>query len=149
MRGGEFSKDYRSVYLFTPPEIFSYSHLPEQRRWQLREQPLSRGEFVRQPQLPPTFFAVGFRLVAPDRSHVTVSERFAAQLENPRGRFVIADIRAPGQPRGERCEVRGGALVEVDCRLPASGTWDVRLFEHAARYGSFEWIGSFVAAGGR
>ena len=44
------------------------SHFPKNRRGSLRSQPISRGEFLRQPMMRAQFFADGLDLVSPTRS---------------------------------------------------------------------------------
>ena len=63
----------RSTYLFTPPELFAYDHLPEDDAWQLVMHPISLGDFTRQPLLSPSIGELGIVLESPKRSQVTVS----------------------------------------------------------------------------
>ena len=53
--GRTFTKQYGTDYLFTPPEVFGVDHFPDNARWQLRDRPLTRGEFMRQPMLEAAF----------------------------------------------------------------------------------------------
>ncbi len=144
VNGDQFEKHYKSDYFLTPPDMFSLDHLPEEEDWQLRQEPLSRGEFVRQPRLKPSFFRAGLRLVSPDRSHVTVADRFVAQIENAAGHFAMANIRPHRSgAQGDRCDVRNGAMIEVRCRVPSSGVWDVIVFESPEQYATYWDVASF------
>lgn len=149
VEGDRFTKQYDSDYFLTPPEMFSLDHLPEDPAWQLREDPVTRGEFVRQPRLKPGFFRAGFRLVTPDRSHVTARGAFVARIDNPASHFALARIRPHrSSSQGERCDVTGGRTIEVRCRIPADGLWDVLVFESAERYATYWDVASFQVAGG-
>lgn len=139
--GRTFEKRYRTSYLWTPPEVFGLDHFPTHERWQLRDEPISRGEFNRQPMMRPAFYASGFELIAPDRSQVTVDESLRVTLGNPRGRFVLASHRPRGTDRRTDCDVVQGARVEVTCRLPSPGRFEVLLFDNAQRFGSYAHIG--------
>ena len=46
-----------SPNLFTPPEVSTSEHFPKDDKWQLADHAITRGEFMRKPQLRPTFFA--------------------------------------------------------------------------------------------
>ncbi len=50
-----------STYWFDPaPEIYIFSHLPKEDKWQLLEQPVSRDVFLRLPPLVPSLVLWGF-----------------------------------------------------------------------------------------
>jgi transglutaminase-like putative cysteine protease len=138
--GSTFHKKYTSDYLFTPPDVFAVSHFPQDPAWQLRDKPISRGDFIRQPMMQPAFYARGMKLDAPDRSQVTVSGTFDVRLEN-RATYLLADYRpALSNGSGTPCLIDG--FTHARCDLP-SGKWDVLLFGNDSPSGSFEWLGSF------
>lgn len=138
--GSEFTKQYRSDYLFTPPEQFVVSHFPDEPRWQLARAPLSRAEFFRRPVLAPVFFEQGLTLRSPDRSQVTVTTSLELVLDNPRGAFLLASF----EPRsgGPRSDCTGNGHTQMSCLFPGPGTYDVRLYAHAAEHGSYPYAGS-------
>jgi transglutaminase/protease-like cytokinesis protein 3 len=145
--GRTFTKQYNTNYLFTPPEVFGIDHFPDSERWQLRDRPLTRGDFMRQPMLEAEFFARGLRLEAPDRSQVTVSGPLQIRLDNPRGQFMLASFLPKGVTSGERtrCEVRPGPRIDVSCSFPGDGVFRVLLFAGAERFGSYEHVGTIEA----
>lgn len=143
--GPRFEKAYKSDYFMTPPDLFVSDHFPDDEAWQLREDPMSRGEFVRQPRLRPTFYRAGFTLVSPRRSHVTVRRTFEASVRSERGHFLMASYRPHGaHGDGERCEVTGSREMRVSCRIAREGTYDVVLFESPLQYGTYWSVGSFT-----
>jgi transglutaminase-like putative cysteine protease len=133
---------YRTDYLFTPPELFSLDHLPDAERWQLRDRPLSRGDFMRQPMLEPRFYQHGLELRQPTRSQVTVGDRVDIVLGNPREVFVTARAE-PLAGGGDvvRCDVRPGATVRITCDLPEPGRYRVILFAALEEYGVYPGVG--------
>lgn len=136
-KGSAFEKRYQSDYLLAPPQIFGLTHLPERPSWQLRPDPLSRGDFLRQPYLRPSFFAFGLSLSGPERSQITVARAFDAQLKNPQGISLIAVAVDKRDEAESRCEVGRGAELSVHCDLPSAGTYQVQLFgarEHAVSH---------------
>jgi len=134
-----FTKEYKTDYLFTPPDVFGVTHHPAESAWQLRETPLARGEFFRQPMMRAGFFADGLELVSPDRSQVTVPDAIEVRLRNPRGRFLLGKALGPSGEVG--CEVTNGAEPLIGCKLDREGTYRLRLFSGPERVGSYDMVG--------
>jgi len=148
VRGETFEARYSTLYFLTPPDVFVADHFPDRRGWQLRAEPISRGEFHRQPILSPRFRAEGFQLVSPDRVQVETTGAFDATLQRPAQVFVIATFQPHGsvsQEDEERCDVRGDRELRIHCSLAAAGVYDVRLFSSRTEYGSYAFVGSFQA----
>ena len=144
------SLDYKTEFLFTPPEVHGLSHFPDETEWQLRHPPLSRGEFFRQPLMRPSFFAEGFTLVSPDRPQVTVDRVLEVAIRNPRHRYVLADYeRRDGKTPRADCDVDQGESVAVRCALPQEGAYRVRLLSNGELYGTYNQVGEIEALRGR
>jgi transglutaminase-like putative cysteine protease len=136
-----FKKSYGTDYLFAPPEIQGVTHFPEDERWQLREPPLTRGEFFRQPVLRPRFFADGLRLVSPDRSQVTVSGAAELALDNPRGRYLMAKTQRDGSSAESECQVSYDRQdARIRCALAEEGSYRVRLYSNREEFGRYQWL---------
>jgi transglutaminase/protease-like cytokinesis protein 3 len=139
LEGSTFHKQYTSDYLFTPPEVFGVSHFPQDIAWQLRDKPITRGDFIRQPMMQPAFYARGMKLEAPDRSQVSVDGTFHIRLQNP-STYLLVDYRSSGASAGTMCRVDG--FTHASCELP-TGKWDVLLFGNDTAHGTFEHLGTF------
>jgi len=120
-----------STYLFTPPKLFRFDHLPEETAWQLVAVPLSAGEFARQPLMSPSIGELGVVLEAPTRSQITVTDGEAkVLLDNPYGATITAyATRAGSKDQSNRCTVATtiGTHLSVTCALE-SGQHEVKLF---------------------
>ncbi len=139
--GDTFTARYGTDYLFTPPAIFGRNHLPDDPAWQLRDEPISRGEFARQPMLRPGFDRHGFQLLSPDRAQVEVDGALTIRVANPSGEYMMASARRPGFER--RCDVTDGNPITIHCDVP-SGRSNVILFGSAERYSTYIGIGTVV-----
>jgi len=140
-----------TTYLFTPPKLMTYDHLPEDAAWQLRADPITLGDFVRQPLLSPSVGEFGLELVEPTRSQITVDGDAEIVLANPQHAKVSAVARRDGERDGQdtRCKVtQRDDQTRVACELP-SGEWEVQLFAaheadtHAGRY-TLDYVGSIL-----
>ncbi len=143
VEGDKFVKRYSSDYLLTPPEVFGSNHLPDEAKWQLRDKPISRGEFVRQPNLRPGFHEKGLVLIDPQRSQITVQERAVVTLENPRGISILADFEQKEGSSSTRCRVNRGERTQIICELPRKGTYHVQLFANDVPVGTHHFVGQF------
>lgn len=120
--GDTFTKSFGTRYLMTPPAVFLADHFPDDEKWQFVETPLSMGDFLRQPNLEPSFFAFGFELVSPRRPTVTAQgHSITVTLNNPNDFRVLAEsfVGETWESEGKRCKVVGNE--EVVCPLAAAG----------------------------
>lgn len=144
--GTEFTRRYRTAYFLTPIDIFGLRHLPDEPQWQLRQTPIGRGEFARQPMLSPEFFLHGFELISPRRSQVTVDDGVVhMQIRNPRGHFMLANVEPKDGGEEQRCSVTNGATIAIRCPV-SPGVHKVTIFGSAQQYGQSYWsIGGLEA----
>jgi len=144
--GSTFTKRFSTDYLFTPPEVFGTDHFPRDAKWQLRDRPLSRGDFFRQPMMTPRFYAEGLELLSPLRSQVTVSGPLTAEITNKNGLFTMATWRLQGATERQECDVTDGPTTRVTCALPNKGQYLVQLFGSPQQYGSpYRYLGQIEA----
>lgn len=59
-RKGKWVRKFDDSYFLTPPAAFAFSHRPQDQKWQLLKEPLTRQEFQQFPNLEPSFFEMGF-----------------------------------------------------------------------------------------
>ncbi|NMF86477.1 transglutaminase domain-containing protein [Nodosilinea sp. P-1105] len=140
-RASGFKKGYKTDYLFPPPEVMGISHFPKDEAWQLRSQPISRGEFLRQPMMRAQFFAEGMQLVAPTRSQTDTNQTAVIQLQNPNQRWLLSSYALKGSAQAENCTDSPTQGPQITCPLPASGPYEVSLFSGDEQYGSFGYVG--------
>jgi hypothetical protein len=128
VNGPSFTRQYETGYLFTPPEIFILTHLPNEPGWQLLEQPLSRGEFTRSPMMRPDFFSHGFSFMQPLRSQVTVEDQLQLLVNNPK-RHKMSVTYAPRSGGVIRhCDVTGERRLLIECDFPSAGDYELTMF---------------------
>jgi len=140
-------KPVRSTYLFTPPKLFAYDHLPEDPAWQLVMKPISEGDFARLPMMSPEIGRFGLVLEAPTRSQVSASGSVEITFANPHGAQLLASARRDGGSGSEiQCKAASAAgKTTVTCELPR-GEFEVRMFAAPAgvRAGRYGYIGTIL-----
>lgn len=136
------SDTYRTDYLFIPPSLAAMDHLPDDARFQLLPEPLSRVDFLRQPPGRPGLAREGLALVDPQRAVVDVRDALTVTLDNPRRLHVMLTVGADGSEE-KQCGVSDAARVELTCPLPAAGRYAARLYTNKQRFGTFGSVADF------
>lgn len=138
----KYTKQYRTDYLFPPPQIIIITHFPDNPDWQLLPEPISRGEFLRQPWIKPPFFAEGMKLIEPQRSQTDVTKLATIKIENPRHQFLMAKYAHKGGQPKKDCEVDRARETCITCEFPNKGTYEVSLYSSNKQYGStYDFVG--------
>ncbi|MCA9681329.1 MAG: hypothetical protein KC457_03970 [Myxococcales bacterium] len=145
---GAFAFVYSTDYLFVPAEVMGLTHMPDDPGWQLRAQPLERGEFLRQPVLNPGFFAEGFDLISPTRSPIVAADgEIEVVIGNRQDKYLMATLLGDGGSALD-CRVEPGREIHVRCPLYAPGSYTLQLFANDEPYGSFEGVGMLAVSNG-
>lgn len=142
--GQTFHKEYRTDYLFVPGAVMGLDHFPQQEGWQLRQTPLTRSDFVRQPLLQPAFVAQGLRLVQPDQPQLTTRGSLELIIENPHAVSLLVTSQL-GEYGSEHCQVGMGPTHHVHCVLPAAGTYRVMVYSNKSPTGMHAYVGGVEA----
>jgi hypothetical protein len=137
LEGRNALKRYRTDYLFPPASLFAYSHFPDDAAWQLLDEPIDRGEFLRQPVLSPAFFAQDLALVSPQRSVTDLSSAKGDAiviLENPQKRWIQLGYSPLNTWRVQPC---GSPQTDgtLRCQLPKAGNYDLHILAGDDRRG--------------
>jgi hypothetical protein len=128
---GEYVPAFDPFYFFTPPEQFIYSHFPNDSRWQLLAEPLTREAFEALALLKPAFFTCGLGSDRLLEGHLREEgPEVVLPIRVPDGVSVKASVLRGEEPVGDGySEVhQGPSGREVRVLLPAPGTYTVRLF---------------------
>ncbi len=147
-----FVRRYNPDYLFTPPEVFGVDHFPTESKWQLKNKPISRETFERQPLLRASFFERGYRLEKGLSSPLKATEYAKFRLENSKRQYLLGhltpDIRSPkGKEKSSdktepvHCQVTGTRDLSVSCKIPKPGAYKLELFSNQHASGNYEFIG--------
>ncbi len=140
--GRTFKPGYGTNYFLTPPDIFGIDHLPDDPKWQLRDDPLDRGAFLRQAAMSPRFHARGLTLASPTRSQTDVEGEAIITLNNPRGTWLSAIARPKGGGDATKCGHTNDTDVTFRCALPSDGIYSVTIFAGDKQYGKLKSVGS-------
>lgn len=138
-----FKKRYTSDYLFIPPEVLAVDHFPDEAKWQLLDEPITRGDFMRQPILRAEFYQRGLELLDPRRSQITVDDRATLTIKRPRGQYLLASLYSKNGD-SKRCHIGEGETVRIRCNVDKPGSYEVRLFGNDRRHGQYSFVGQIA-----
>lgn len=132
------SDNYHTDYLFIPPDLAALNHFPDEPRWQLKAQALSRAEFLRQPLASPGLAREHLELKSPSRAVVQVDENFELVLGNPARVFVMVQV----MPEKTKCGPSDAADLSLSCPV-TRGSEEAVVFVNDQRDGAYESVASF------
>lgn len=70
----KFQKDFDEHYFLTPPEKFILDHLPENKKDQLIEKPISKKKFSSTPLLYADYFHLGIESISPNKGELKLKK---------------------------------------------------------------------------
>jgi hypothetical protein len=125
-----YRKQYRTTYLFMPPQDFIYTHLPGDSRWQLLRSPLTAAQFEQLPHLRGAFFDQGLFLATRLQRVTSVGKGVQFAVRYARPVELMADLHAES---GKELSYRGLVQHEQDmCRIfvtfPSAGRHRLKLY---------------------
>jgi hypothetical protein len=141
--GGEFRPRYSTSYLFTPPDIFAYDHLPDDAEWSLTDPPLTQERFLARPTISAHLFAWGMKVDGIDSAVTPVkSGRVDFKIRNPKKAWVLVVAMPIGEGRSFNCVVPSQANpIEVGCKL-TKGKWMLDIYANDSASGRYPLVAS-------
>lgn len=137
-----FTKAYKTDYLLVPPNVMIEDHFPDESTWQLLANPLSQGDFLRQPMLRPSFQMANLELLNPNRAQNETESSAIAVVKNPKKYWLMANLEA-NDKKIASSDTSNAETTKVEFILPEKGTYRVNMFiNENSQYGQYEFVGS-------
>jgi hypothetical protein len=125
-----YNKCFDDFFFLTPPRYFIFTHLPEDSRWQLLEQPLTKDTYEGIIKVKSRFFTYGIKPLSHTRSVISTGGTLAVILEAKQ--TLMFSTALPG----------GGAIMKmplsfvqkekgkyiIRCVFPAKGEYVLKIF---------------------
>jgi hypothetical protein len=128
---GKYVRQFDDHYFMTPPSQFIFCHFPEDVRWQLLNQPLTKEEYEDLVYLYADFFNLGLML-GQRNGTINATNQINISIYAPQDVLMTANIeaRAPAGPGSSGDELDGYAFCQRDgdrydiyARFPESGSY--------------------------
>ncbi|MBE2281223.1 MAG: hypothetical protein IAE91_12585 [Ignavibacteriaceae bacterium] len=130
LEGRKFIKRYSEGYLFLQPELFIYTHYPEDSKYQFLSRTLSWAEFMNLPFVYSGFFDLGFKFVTPLKKLQSTGESYSFELKAPANIKIMANLfdskgkEIPGRVLAQK----SGEMIKIDILFPGKGDFIMRLY---------------------
>ncbi len=133
---GRFTHRFDEHYFLTPPDKFIYDHLPKESKWQLLARPLSRQEYLGQPEMHSDFFNFGLRLVSHENGYIEADGQVSITIAAPQDVCLMASLHQSHVEleEGYTFAQREPDGYQIRAVLPNPGDYKLRIY--ARRQGS-------------
>jgi hypothetical protein len=151
---GKYVRKFDDHYFMTPPSQFIFGHFPEDARWQLLDEPLSKEEFVNLVYLEPDFFNLGLNLVQRNGT-ISAESQINLSIFAPEDVLMMAKLEyADGAATGDGytfCQ-RDGERYDIYAQFPGAGSYILKAYakrrDDSGKYDSVLEYGINASTGG-
>ncbi|MCX6678067.1 MAG: hypothetical protein NTU95_09005 [Methanothrix sp.] len=127
---GRYVRRFDDHYFMAPPSQFIYDHFPEEARWQLLDEPVSKEEFERLVYLEPEFFNLGLKL-GQRNGTIGADKQINVSIKAPADVLMMAELEhADGAAAGDGrtfCQ-REGERYDIYVQFPAAGSYILKAY---------------------
>jgi len=139
---GKYTRRLENHYFMTEPEELIYTHLPEDKKWQLMRNPISKSNFLMLAGLKPSFFKYGLKIVSHRESIITTGKFVNVELQTPDDVSIIGSI-LKNDVELEKTMVfsqfRNGKY-SINAIFPERGKYTLRIFAARGRQETYDWV---------
>jgi len=129
----KYVRKFDDYYFMTPQSEFIYGHFPEDSRWQLLEQPLSKSEFEKQAFLKPEFFKYGLKLGDHLEGTIRADNGVNISIFAPKDVRLMAGMERIGKKVSAKLgdyvlAERNGNRYDIFAQFPKTGKYILRAY---------------------
>lgn len=140
---GEFVREFDEWYFLTPPDKFVYNHFPEDTKWQLQTNPISRRSFTEIPYVHSNFFLYGIEFGENDKSIIETTGDMSIYLPVPNDTYLMSRLEHDGAelPESHTSDWKVSGKYQIDLRFPKSGSYVLTIFARKdSQYGYYDGV---------
>ncbi|MFP3975330.1 MAG: transglutaminase domain-containing protein [Dehalococcoidia bacterium] len=125
-----YIKRFEEFFFLTPPQDFVYGHLPEDPKWQLLDDPLSKSEFAEAPCRALGFFKYNLELGNPEKGSIKAENDITITVKTPENVVLSADLLHDDKnmPRHFISSKRSAKNYEIRAGFPEPGEYVLRVW---------------------
>ncbi len=130
VNNGSFSPLFNPYYFASPPEEFIYSHFPENSKWQLLNQPLSRQNFDVLPNVSMDLFKNNIQLVSHQNKSISTNNNLSVTLKVPQDVVAIANLKLNDQEVEKNYILvqKNKENITINTAFPTAGNYKLEIF---------------------
>jgi hypothetical protein len=139
----QYAPRFEEHYFLTPPTEFIYGHYPEDLKWQLLSNPISKADYERLVYVQAAFFKNKLEIVTHPQGVIRTSAPVITIILRARGDTSLHTElkRVGGSPTESTTKIEEyGARCEIHLNLPGPGDYLLRVYaKPRLAPGPFEW----------
>jgi len=126
----KFNRNYVDFYFLTPPEHLIYSHFPDNKRWQLVKDQVSKIDFFKLPHVKPKFFINRFDFFSPPMMEYEIADELQIDYRIDPKIKIMSQLTNKDEIELEGCTYisRAGSVASISVRPPDSGDYRLSIF---------------------
>lgn len=151
---GQYVRKFDDHYFMTPPSQFIFNHLPDDARWQLLDEPLSKEKYENLVYLESDFFNLGLKL-GQRNGTISAGKQINVSIFAPEDVLMMAKLEyANGAAAGDGytfCQ-RDGERYDIYAQFPSAGNYILKAYakrrDDSGKYDSVLEYGINASSGG-
>jgi hypothetical protein len=132
---GKYVRKFDDHFFMTPPSQFIYDHFPEEDRWQLLDEPVSKLKFENMVYLQSDFFNLGLELAGQENGTINADGQVNLSIYAPDDVLMMAGLEyANGRTQGKAgldrytfCQ-RDGDRYDIYAQFPGPGSYILKAY---------------------
>ena len=134
-RERKYVREFDDHFFMTPPSQFIYDHFPEEDRWQLLDEPVSKLKFENMVYLQSDFFNRGLELAGQENGTISADGQVNLSIYAPEDVLMMAGLEyanggTPGKPGldGYTFCQRDGDRYDIYAQFPVAGSYILKAY---------------------
>ena len=134
---GKYVRKFDDHFFMTPPSQFIYDHFPEEDRWQLLDEPVSKLKFENMVYLQSDFFNLGLELAGQENGTINADGQVNLSIYAPDDVLMMAGLEyADGGTSREALDrytfcQRDGDRYDIYAQFPVAGSYILKAYAKA------------------
>ncbi len=131
---GKYARKFDDHFFMTPPSQFIYDHFPEEDRWQLLDEPVSKLKFENMVYLQSDFFNLGLELAGQEKGTINADGQVNLSIYAPDDVLMMAGLEYAegGTSRGTldryTFSQRDGDRYDIYAQFPGPGSYILKAY---------------------
>lgn len=142
-----FVRKLDDYYYLTPPDHFIYDHLPQDAKWQMAANPITKEDFERLVYLRPGFFRCGLEVASHPHIEIECDGNLTVAFTGPDDALVRARVGA-AQASDDVAPTfvqHDGDKLKVNASFPHAGDYLLRLYaKKRGDQGPYDWAADYM-----
>lgn len=143
---GEYVRRFEEHYFLTEPQEFIFTHFPENPKWQLVQNPISKSNFLSLAYLKPSFFRYNLKIESHPECVISTDGELIVELTAPDDVSIIAQLLKNDIELEKTLtfsQQRDG-IYSIHAVFPKPGKYTLRIFAAKGRQETYDWAIDYI-----